>query len=371
MELDEESKSDLYEAFIDLQEEATECLNELMLSWSDKGVNSLFRAYHNIKGNAGMMGLQSIVEFAHQVEDVAGALRQNHFPITPAIGDSMMMALERLHDLHQLELFGKTYECLHIDELKALFYNLARAEPEETNAIAEDILSLVEGSYESKLALPPEQNENAASAGAVDSSSSEASVYDNLQHDLSFFQELALQLDNLVPKWEGRSIQLFDWAMKMNVIAGTPVDVMQFAAAIYMHDFGMSLLPQDLRENKFKREASDFDSLHLHPGWAHDMLVRMPGWEDAAQIVMQHHERIDGQGYPFGLNGDQIHDGAKVLAILDAFFDMTDGFVTHENRATTMNALRDINDQVGTAFEGLWVQCFNHVIRKELKDGNV
>lgn len=366
MELDEESKSELYDAFVDLQEEAQECLNELLLEWDEKGIHSLFRTYHNIKGNAGMMGLHSIVEFAHQVEDVAGALRQNRFPLTRPIGDALRIALDRLHDLHQLELYGKKFDGLHIDELKVLFADLSRATPEQADGIAEDILSVVEGGNDSK--LQPVASETVANQSP---SAPVSEKEERWQSDLIFFQELALQLDNLIPTWEGRSIQLFDWAMKMNAIAGSPIDVTQFSAAIYMHDFGMSLLPEETRAKKFSQASSDFDTLHLHPGWAHDMLVRMPGWGEAAQIVMQHHEKVDGSGYPFGLDQNQIHDGAKILAILDTFFDMTDGFVTNQQRSITIKALSEINSMVDTAFEGLWVQCFNHVIRKELKDGNV
>jgi HPt (histidine-containing phosphotransfer) domain-containing protein len=365
VELDEESKAELYEAFVDLQEEASECLNDLLASWDEKGIHSLFRTYHNIKGNAGMMGLHSIVDFAHHVEDVAGALRQERYPLSTQVGDALMLALDRLHDLHCFELQGKPCDSEQILTLQALFQRLSVAEPDQVNKIAEDILShaVQKGSSEDNASVTNDGSEISGVLVTIEQ--------DKVQADLSFFQELALQLDNLIPGWDGRSIQLYDWAMKMNKIAGSTIDTTQFAAAIYMHDFGMSLLPTEVRENQGDDDDESFGQLRLHPGWAHDILIRMSGWEEAAQMVLQHHEKMDGTGYPFGIKGEHIHAGAKIIAILDAFFEKTQGFVTHENRAETVKALSDINAKIDSDFEGMWVQCFNHMIRIELKAGNV
>jgi hypothetical protein len=56
-----------------------------------------------------------------------------------------------------------------------------------------------------------------------------------------------------------------------------------------------------------------------HPDYAAGLLSRMDGWEAAAEMVAQHHEMPDGKGYPEGSPPTQICDGAKILAIVDAF----------------------------------------------------
>ena len=375
--MDDESKSDLLEAFLDLQAEIEACILKLQQGDDEdnKEIHSLFRAIHNIKGNAGIMGLQSIVDFAHQVEDVAGALRQGNFAMSAPIAESFMLAMDRLHDLHQMELYGEKFEHVGIDELKAKYYTLARASQEDADELAEDIVCDVNG-FQPRFGLP---DEVPAAGTMFDTDNSENSAPPDSNHsvdtkraDLFFFQELALQLDNLVEEWENRSIQLFDWAMKMNNLAGQPIDELQFAAAIYMHDIGLGLIPRDQLLNHPNIEPSEDDvALRSHPSWAYNILSRMKGWEEAALIVLQHHERIDGSGYPSGLVGEQIHDGAKILGILDTFFSLTKGFVSHESRNTTVNALNTINQYTDTKFEGMWVQCFNHVLRKELKAGNI
>lgn len=369
MELDQEARTDLMEAFLDLQSEAEACLVQLMNQWDMEQMHGLFRAIHNIKGNAGLMGVTVVVDFTHEVEEVAGALRQKKYALSEAIAETILLALDRLHDLHQQELFDKKFDYLRINELQMLYHAMSCATKEEADGIAQQILQILgAGIIEADVDLF--QMDQPAQPKVVEWLNEESSE-EKLRHDLDFFQELALQIDNQIPSWEGRSIQLFEWAMKMNNLAGTCVDELQFAAAVYLHDLGMTLMPQDLWSKKLDLTPENCDSLALHPDWGYNYLVRVPGWEEAATIIHHHHECVDGTGYPSGLKGDQIHAGAKILAILDTFFFLTNGRVDSSARRSTVRAVSAINARVDTEFEGMWVQCFNHMIRKELKAGNI
>lgn len=369
MELDEEAKKDLMDAFLDLQSDAETCLIHLIKEWDIEQMHSLFRAIHNVKGNAGIMGLTTIVEFTHEVEEVAGALRQSKYELTESIAETLLLALDRLHDLHQQELFDKKFDYLRIDELQMLYHAMSCAAHDEADGIAKQILHILgAGVVEEDVDLF--QLNQAAQPKVVEWLESE-SKEEKLRNDLSFFQELALQIDNQIDGWEGRSIQLFDWAMKMNQLAGTPVDELQFAAAVYLHDIGMTLMPHELWNKKLSLNPESCESLANHPDWGYNYLVRVPGWEEAATIIHHHHECVDGSGYPAGLTSNQIHAGAKILAILDTFFFLTNGRVDSSARRSTVRAVSAINARVDTVFEGMWVQCFNHMIRKELKAGNV
>lgn len=369
MDLDDDSRKDLMEAFIDLQAEVESSLVALLKEWDDKDVNRLFRAVHNIKGNAGIMGLGVIVNFTHEVEEVIGALRQKRFPLNEAVAETLLLAMDRLHDLHQQELYNKKFDYLRIDETQLLYRALAESGNDESEQIAQQILHILgAGIVDAEVDLFSMQERELIQP--VDWLVAET-IEEKRQSDLLFFQELALQLDNQVDSWNGRSIQLFQWAMTMNQLAGSPVDAEQFAAAIYMHDFGMSLMPTELWVKKLDLNPEEIDSVARHPEWGYNYLVRVPGWEEAATIVHHHHECVDGSGYPGGLKSAEIHAGAKILAILDTFFFLTNGRVDSSARRSTVRAVSAINARVDTDFEGMWVQCFNHMIRKELKDGRV
>ena len=369
MELDDDSRKDLMEAFQDLHGEVESQIISLLEQYDKEGINCLFRSIHNIKGNAGIMGLKVIVDFTHDVEEVAGALRQGRYKLSEPIAETLLLAMDRISDLHEQELYGKKFDYLRLDEFKVFYQAMAGAEAEEADSIALQTLQMLGAGIadaEIDLFSMPEAQDTQKVSWQPNECSEE-----KLCEDLIFFQETALHLDNQMSHWSGRSIQLFDWAMKMNKLAGTPVDEYQFAAAIYMHDIGMFLMPEELWEKKLALNHKETESLAYHPGWGHQYLRRIPGWEEAATIVLQHHERVDGSGYPNGLKSDEIHPGAKILAIVDTFFFLVNGTVDSSNRRSTVRAVSAINTRVDTEFEGLWVQCFNHVIRKELKAGKL
>ncbi len=369
MELDDESRSDLMDAFIDLQGEVETCLARLSDTQDDAQLHSLFRAVHNIKGNAGIMGLTRIVEFTHEVEEVVGAIRQKRYGLSEPLAETLFLAMDRLHDLHQQELYGKKFDYLRIEELTVLYRAMSCAESSEAEGIALQILQILgAGVVDADVDLFATEVE--PTTEFIESLGIEG-CEERVFADLGFFQELALQLDNQIVGWEGRSIQLFDWAMKMNKLANNPVDEHQFAAAIYMHDIGMSLLPRELWEKKRDLSPGELSLVTHHPAWGYGLLARMSGWEEAATIIYHHRECVDGSGYPNGLRGDQIHPGAKILSILDSFFFLTKGRVDSSARRSTVRAVSTINARINTEFEGMWVQCFNHMIRKELKAGNV
>ena len=367
MDLDEETKLELMDAFSDLYTEAEENLTKLCIGFHKATVDALFRAIHNIKGNAGIMGLNVIVAFTHEVEEVVGALRRQKYSITPAIADTLLIALDRLNDLHHQELFGKHFDHLRIDELIVLYRALSQADAQEVESIAQQTLEFL-GAGVSGVNVDifaDVESEEISTPQSVEAQDPQ------IQEDLIFFQEIALQIDNLRDGWQGRSLQFFDWAMQMNMIAGLPVNELQLSAAIYMHDVGMTLMPSEFWDKKLELNPKDVESVRRHPDWGYQWLSRLPQWQEAAEITSQHHEKVDGTGYPHGISGDQIHPGAKILSILDTFFFLTKGRVDSSVRRSTVRALSAINARIDSDFDGMWVQCFNYLMRKELQAGSI
>ena len=371
--LDDESKKDLLEAFEDLHVEVEACLMSSLGGASPSGesamLNRLFRAIHNVKGNAGLMGVQAVVDFAHVIEEVAESLRSGKFPLSEKVAEALLIGMDRLRDIHQQELLGKRFDNLCIDELKLRYHTLAMANEGNAVAVAQSTLQFLGAGVSDEgavLSASPIVNRDQHIHQLESCADSELKV-----RDLTFFQLTALALDNIEPSYFGRSIQLYDWAMKMNEISGRQVDAEQFAAAIYLHDLGMVFAPSEARSNRLQASLKNCDAVQNHPDWGYQYLVRMPGWAEAATIIREHHECVDGSGYPNGLMGCDIHPGAKILKILDSFFALTNGSVNAERRSSTVRAVSAINARIDTEFEGLWVQCFNHMIRKELRLGNI
>ena len=144
--LDDEDKKDLMEAFDDLRVELESCISEIIDSPGDatnSQLNRLFRAIHTVKGNAGLMGVSPVVEFSHAIEELASALRKRTITLTELIAETLLIAMDRLHDIHEKELYDKHFEHLRIDELKTLYHALAIAETDEADGMAMQILQLL------------------------------------------------------------------------------------------------------------------------------------------------------------------------------------------------------------------------------------
>ena len=366
MELDDEIRHELMDSFNDLAEQLEYDLNRLEHEPENKDIlASVFRAIHSMKGNAGIVQLMDIVAFAHSIEEVAESLRSRHYPANSAICEAFRLGIDRLRDLHNRDIFNHQISHLREQEIAELFCVLATSPPEKTEEAANNILRLMSNGVPLDSKSPVEDNQTTQSASQIESANN------NLHEDLSFFQTLSFQIDSQSNYWQGRSIQSFHWAMKMNKIGGNVVDYDQFAAAIYLHDIGMSFLPNSLLSAPGKLDEEQIAQLHSHPLWGYNYLVRIPGWKEAADIILDHHERIDGTGYPNKKLGADIHPGAKILAIIDAFFSMLRGRADRSQRASVLRAISEINSKADTQFDGMWLQCFNHMIREELKDGQL
>ena len=110
-----------------------------------------------------------------------------------------------------------------------------------------------------------------------------------------------------------------------------------------LHDIGMLKIPA--------RHQRDPKHFRKHPLTGFKMLSRIRVWQDAAPIVGQHHERMDGTGYPDGLVGDDICLGARILAACDAWDAMRTNDV-HRESMSAEDALAELRAHVGTQFDG-------------------
>lgn len=112
-------------------------------------------------------------------------------------------------------------------------------------------------------------------------------------------------------------------------------------------DVGMMLVPASTWEHKGRLSSEQRLSIQKHADYSRDILSEMPGIPRAAvDAVYQHHERNDGNGYPEGLEGDEISIGARVLAIADVFAAIREPRV-YRQQSGPLQALRAITSSHG------------------------
>ena len=94
--------------------------------------------------------------------------------------------------------------------------------------------------------------------------------------------------------------------------------------AALLHDLGKRHIPLHVLNKPGKLNDAEWDMIQEHPRNAFDELAARDdlNW-DQLMLIYQHHERLNGTGYPVGLGGDEVHDWAKICAIADVFDALT------------------------------------------------
>jgi putative nucleotidyltransferase with HDIG domain len=90
------------------------------------------------------------------------------------------------------------------------------------------------------------------------------------------------------------------------------------------HDLGKMIVPQEILTKEGKLTESEFEMIKKHAEYSRKLLEQNHGISDTAiTMAAQHHERMDGTGYPLGLKGDEISYYSKAVAIADVYDAMT------------------------------------------------
>jgi HD-GYP domain-containing protein (c-di-GMP phosphodiesterase class II) len=132
----------------------------------------------------------------------------------------------------------------------------------------------------------------------------------------------------------------------------------QIAKGAMLHDIGKRFIPAKILTKPARLDPDERAVIETHPQRGYEELCRR---EDVTpeQLMMtyQHHERVDGKGYPVGIFGDEIHPWARMLAVVDVFDAMT-GTRPYRRPATANEALKYISENAGTHFDAEVVECW-------------
>ena len=102
-----------------------------------------------------------------------------------------------------------------------------------------------------------------------------------------------------------------------------PISQRTIQIAALLHDVGKIGVPDRILRKPGGLTAEEFEAIQLHPFMGAVIVGAVPGFEETLDAVRHHHERWDGQGYPFGLMEEEIPQFARIMAVADAFSAMT------------------------------------------------
>lgn len=186
-----------------------------------------------------------------------------------------------------------------------------------------------------------------------------------IDRDLSWFHMLSKMMDARNKHWHERTEFLLALALNMNAMLNNPVDTFQLKAAIYLHDVMMLQLPDNLLYKNGKYTPTEWRIIQQHPERAHSLLGGKAYWQGAAEIILQHHERANGEGYPQGLDDNRTCMGAKILAVCDAYYSMIHHRNDRRSKRAIIRAVAEINVCSNQQFSVQLASVFQKAIRMQ------
>jgi len=365
-EVDKDLIDDFFLDFTERYERSEEILIALEQTPANRELcNELFRAVHTIKGNLIYIGLEELCPLLQSIEDILEQLRSGQLLYNDLLSDVVLLAMDKTKQLVDRNLYHSTDANIEVgerfDDICHAIHQITEASETERPQLIYQAARLLDPNTK----LPPPEQQAAFQSQKDESFLLQLPSFGVKEHpDLSFIQQLIPSIEERSPYWQGHTYRITKLSLKMNQQAGNPVDPTQLAMAGFIHDMSMAFLPLQLLHKDTPFNSQDKRNMHGHVRMSYDLLHKMGGWEEAAEIVLQHHEHCNGNGYPKGLGENEICAGAKILAIADTFdaCRYTRAYRI-ELKRPLIRAILEINRQADTQFSRQWVDIFNLVAK--------
>lgn len=138
----------------------------------------------------------------------------------------------------------------------------------------------------------------------------------------------------------------------------------------YMHDIGKINIPKEVLNKRMPLTNEEWEMLKQHPLNGAQIIKHVESLRDISPLILHHHERYDGKGYPQNLKGEEIPFLARVLTVVDSFDAMTSNRPYNE-RKTYSEAIEELKLCSGTQFDPVITQVFiNAIIENEYNMGH-
>ncbi|MEC1525865.1 diguanylate cyclase [Neobacillus niacini] len=131
-----------------------------------------------------------------------------------------------------------------------------------------------------------------------------------------------------------------------------------------IHDIGKIEIPRDILNKKGKLEPHEWEMMKMHVTWGKEIISTNKKLEDLIPLVELHHERYDGNGYPYGLKGKSIPKLARILCIIDSFDAMTTER-PYQKTKTFEEAIIELRTCSGKQFDPQFVEPFIAMIKQQ------
>lgn len=166
----------------------------------------------------------------------------------------------------------------------------------------------------------------------------------------------------------GRSRRVTFLALKMVKYFNLPmIEMSKLELAGLLHDIGMIGISEEILNKTEALTPDEFEIIKKHVNHGVKILEDIKQLRDVVEIIKYHHERYDGNGYPYGLKGDEIPFNSRIIAIADAY----DGMISNRSYREGLShedAMKRLKEQSGHQFDPIIVEGFMAIISEAIRE---
>lgn len=176
---------------------------------------------------------------------------------------------------------------------------------------------------------------------------------------------LAQTIELKDPYTKGHCDRVAQYALMIAGAMGLPEEEQEYIKyGSWLHDCGKIGVPESILNHQGPLSPEQFEVVKKHSRWGADVvrLAKLP--EIVINIILYHHERYNGKGYPLGLKGDDIPLEARIVAVADAYDALTSDR-PYRRRISAKEAAAILKEAKGSAFDPKIVEIFTMFVGEE------
>jgi putative nucleotidyltransferase with HDIG domain len=131
-----------------------------------------------------------------------------------------------------------------------------------------------------------------------------------------------------------------------------------------LHDIGKFAFPDRILLADRPLSEADLEIVREHPVNGAELVRRIEGYDEIAAVILAHHERVDGTGYPNGLRADEIPALARIISVADTY-DVLTARDTYRPPISSSEAIAELRNVAGTQLDARFVELFIEILERE------
>jgi putative nucleotidyltransferase with HDIG domain len=152
------------------------------------------------------------------------------------------------------------------------------------------------------------------------------------------------------------------YAREIAIAAGFSKDEQDLVhTAGLLHDIGKFIFPDRILKGDTKLNDDDWKIIKMHPYQGARVVAQMEGYGPVSEIILAHHERIDGKGYPRGLRGNDIPALSRIISVADTYDVMT-ARDSYRTPISSFEAIQELRRVSGAQLDAEYVEIFTRIL---------